>query len=284
MVWIMNGTPVVQLAERPGVGVDGRPRPTEDVVTVLPNAVVLLDGATTLRPGLPSGGWYATRLAGQLAGRLTGYPEMDLADLLAASIRAIARDHGLAPGESPSSTVALVRWDDEVVEGLVLADSPVVAVTAGGVRVLEDDRIARLPRRGAGYRDRLRDGSGYGESHVAALQKSAAAAGRLRNTAGGFWVAEADPDAAYEARRATWPRADVRRVLLASDGVGCGVDDYDLFPDWAAVDALVAEKGPQAVLDAVREAEESDPDGTQWPRPKVHDDQALAVVDFGREN
>ncbi len=97
-------------------------------------------------------------------------------------------------------------------------------------------------------------------------------------------MAEADPDAAHEARRATWPRADVRRVLLASDGVGCGVDDYGIFPDWAAVDALAGEKGPQAVLDAVREAEESDPDGTRWPRPKVHDDQALAVVDFGGEN
>jgi hypothetical protein len=281
MVWIMNGTPVVEVAERPGVGVDGRPRPSEDVVAVLPNAVVLLDGATTLRPGLPSGGWYATRLAGELAGRLTGYPEMDLADLLAAAIRTVARDNGLEPGASPSSTVALARWNDEVVEGLVLADSPVVAVTADGVRVLEDDRIARLPRRGPSYRDRLRDGSGYGESHVAALQTSAAAVGRLRNTAGGFWVAEADPDAAHEARRASWPRATVRRVLLASDGVGCGVDDYAIFPDWAAVDALAGAKGPQAVLDAVREAEEADPDGTRWPRPKIHDDQALVVVDFG---
>jgi hypothetical protein len=279
----MDGAHVVQVAERPGVGVDGRPRPSEDVVTVLPNAVVLLDGATTLRPGLPSGGWYAARLAGELAGRLTGYPAMDLADLLAAAIRALARDHGLAPGESPSSTVALVRWDDEVVEGLVLADSPVVAVTEDGVRVLEDDRIARLPRRGPSYRDRLRDGSGYGESHVAALRTSAAAVGRLRNTAGGFWVAEADPDAAHEARRATWPRAEVRRVLLASDGVACGVDDYGIFPDWDAVAALAETEGPDAVLDAVRVAEEGDPDGARWPRPKVHDDQAMAVVDFGVE-
>lgn len=277
----MNDAPVVTVAERPGVGVDGAPRPSEDVVSVLPNGVVLLDGATSLRPELKGGGWYASLLAGAIAGRLVGYPSMDLADLLAAAIRAVARDHGLAPGESPSSTVALVRWNDEVVEGLVLADSPlVVDLAAPGVRVLEDDRIAGLRRSGPSYRDRLRAGAGYGESHEVALRSSAAEVGRWRNAPGGFWVAEADPDAAYEARRASWPRETVRRVLLASDGVACGVDDYGIFPDWSAVLDLVTAQGPDAVLDAVRAAEESDPDGTRWPRPKRHDDQALAIVDF----
>jgi hypothetical protein len=276
----MSSRVEVEVAERPGVGVGGEPRPSEDVVSVLANAVVLLDGATSLRPGLRSGGWYAGVLAGQLAGRLTGYPDMDLADLLAAAIRAVARDHDLTPGESPSSTVALVRWNDEVVEGLVLADSPVVAQTAGGVRLLEDDRIANLRRPGPGYRQRLREGAGYGADHVTALQTSAVTVGRFRNTDGGFWVAEADPDAAYEARRMRWPRETVRKVLVASDGVACGVDDYRIFPDWDTVFALAADRGADAVLGAVRAAEESDPDGARWPRPKPHDDQALAIVDF----
>src|ERR1700741_567569 len=176
----MNREPAVQVAERAGVGVDGTPRPSEDVVAVLPNAVVLLGGATALRPGVRGGGWAASRLAGELAGRLLGYPSMDLADLLAAAIRALARDNDLVPGESPSSTVALARWDGDVVEGLVLADSPVVAITTEGVRVLADDRIATLPRPGPSYRDRLRVGEGYGDDHVAALRTSAAAFGRLR--------------------------------------------------------------------------------------------------------
>lgn len=276
----MAAQPVVEVAERPGLGVDGGSRPSEDVVAVLPGAVVLLDGATWLGSGSRGGGWYASRLAGELAGRLTGFPSMDLADLLAASIRALARAHDLVPGDSPSSTVALARWDDETVEGLVLADSPVVAATADGTHVLADDSLARLPRTGPGYRDRLRGGAGFGADHVTALSTSAAAVGRLRNTEGGFWVAEADPEAAYQARRATWPRADVRRLLLASDGVSCGVDDYGIFPDWAAVFGLVAAQGAEAVLDAVRAAEDADPDGTRWPRPKRHDDQALAIVDF----
>lgn len=271
--------PRIEVAERPGVGLDGAVRPSEDVVTVLPNAVVLLDGATSLDPDLPSGGWYASRLAGELSGRLVGYPDADLADLLAAAIKALARDQGLVPGESPSSTVALLRWNDRVVEGLVLADSPIVAFTADGPAPLVDSRLATMPR-GAGYRDRLASGAGYGDEHLVALRDAATSMSRRRNTDGGFWVAEADPDAAHYAERATWPRTALTTVLMASDGVSCGVDTYRVFPDWAAVRDLAAAKGPEAVLDAVRAAEHEDPHGTRWPRAKPHDDQALVVVDF----
>ena len=272
-------TPRIEVAERPGVGPDGVLRPTEDVVVVLPNAVVLLDGATSLDPALPTGGWYASRLAGELSGRLVGYPDGDLADLLAAAIKSVARDHGLVPGASPSSTVALVRWNDTTVEGLVLADTPVVAFTAAGTSPLTDERLASMPR-GDGYRDRLAAGAGYDAGHLVALRDAATAMGRRRNTEDGFWVAEADPDAAHYAKRATWPRAEVTSVLMATDGVSCGVDTYRVFPDWAAVRDLAFARGPEAVLDVVREAEGTDPRGTRWPRPKPHDDQALVVLDF----
>jgi hypothetical protein len=271
--------PRIDVAERPGVGLDGAVRPSEDVVVVLPNAVVLLDGATSLDPALPSGGWYAARLAGELAGRLAGYPATDLADLLAAAIKTVSRDNDLVPGAAPSSTVALLRWSETTVEGLVLADSPVVAFTPAGPSVLSDARLSTMPR-GAGYRDRLAGGAGYGDDHLVALRSAADTVGRLRNQEDGFWVAEADPDAAYYAERASWPRAEVSAVLMASDGVTCGLDPYRVFADWAEVRALANTDGPEAVLDRVRAAELSDPNGTRWPRPKPHDDQALVVVEF----
>src|SRR5262245_6552153 len=180
-VMILIMTPRIEVAERPGVGLDGDVRPSEDVVVVLPNAVVLLDGATSLDPDLPSGGWYAARLAGELAGRLAGYPDTDLADLLAAAIKSVARDHDLAPGRSPSSTVALFRWNATTAEGLVLADSPIVAFTQEGSSVLADTRIERMPP-GAGYRRQLETGGGYGDSHVVALRKAVEATARRRNT------------------------------------------------------------------------------------------------------
>jgi hypothetical protein len=277
MILIM--TPRIEVAERPGVGPDGTVRPSEDVVVVLPNAVVLLDGATSLDPDLPSGGWYASRLAGELAGRLAGYPDTDLADLLAAAIKSVARDHGLVPGRSPSSTVALLRWNETTVEGLVLADSPIVAFMSDGPSVLADTRIDRMPP-GAGYRTQLRTGGGYGENHLVALRKAAESTALRRNTEDGFWVAEADPEAAHQAERTTWPIESVTTVLMASDGVTCGLDTYGVFSGWQDLHDLAVTAGPEAVLDRVRAAEKEDPDGTRWPRPKPHDDQALVVARF----
>ncbi|HEX6357310.1 hypothetical protein [Actinophytocola sp.] len=129
-------TPRIEVAERPGVGSDGVVRPSEDVVVVLPHAVVLLDGATAPDPALPTGIWYASRLAGELAGRLAGYPDTDLEDLVAASIKTVARDRELTPGRSPSSTVAVLRWNETTIEGLVLGNSPIVVFIDDGVTAL----------------------------------------------------------------------------------------------------------------------------------------------------
>ncbi|MCC8244257.1 protein phosphatase 2C domain-containing protein [Saccharothrix luteola] len=244
--------PQIATAERAGVGRDGLPRPTEDRIVRLPNAVVLLDGATSPTPRERDGGWHSRHLAAELT-HLTD--DHDLADQLARAIARLAATHGLTPGDSPSSTVAITRWTDTAVDVLVLADSPVVVFTDTGVEVVADNRL----RDQRGRVDRITD---------------------WRNREHGWWVAEADPAAAHEAVRASWPRDRVRAVLMATDGVSCGVDDYGLFADWRTVLRITSENGPEAVLDEIRAAEEGDADRTKWPRPKVHDDQALAVIRF----
>jgi hypothetical protein len=242
--------PEITTAERAGVGRDGLPRPTEDRVVLLPNAVVLLDGATSPTPRERDGGWHSRHLAAELT-RLDG----DLADDLAAAIARLADRYGLVPGDSPSSTVSITRWTDTAVDVLVLADSPVVVFTDTGVEVVADNRLRDL----RGEVDRITD---------------------WRNREHGWWVAEAEPAAAHRAVRASWPRERVRTVLMATDGVSCGVDDYGLFADWQSVLDITSEKGPEAVLDEIRAAEEGDAERTKWRRAKVHDDQALAVIRF----
>ncbi|MDT8909967.1 hypothetical protein [Amycolatopsis sp. PS_44_ISF1] len=251
--------PEIAIAERAGVGADGLPRPTEDHVAVLDDAVLLLDGATSPSPDLPPGGWYADLLVRELAGELRTRPAADLGDALASAIAGVAAAQGLAPGHSPSSTVSILRWDADRVEALVLADSPVVAFGRFGTDVVSDGRLLALREDG--------------------LLQTGADVRRRRNTEGGFWVAEADPAAAGKAVRRVWPRAEIDAVLLATDGVSIGVDEYHLF-GWPDVLRLARADGPDAVLDAVRTAEKQDPMGERWPRPKRHDDQALVLVEF----
>ena len=271
--------PTIITAEAAGVGVDGTARPTEDRIVVLDNAVILLDGATALEPRARTAAWYVEQLGAELATHLRQNPTTDLRALLAEAITALARTHDLTPGTAPSSTVAIARWTPDKIDALVLADSPIVAFTPTGPDVLADDRIAALPKRPGGYRARLADGNGFDPDHVASLRAAGARTGRLRNVPGGFWVAEADPAAAHQARTRTWPRADVRALLMSTDGVSCGVDDYHLFT-WPQVLDLARIHGPQAVLDQVRTAEQQDAAGRRWPRPKRHDDQALALISF----
>jgi hypothetical protein len=252
--------PQITTAERAGVGRDGLPRPTEDRIVRLPNAVVLLDGATSPTPRERDGGWHSRHLAREFGAEEFGTEEPvdlegDLADALARAIDRLARRHGLIPGAAPSSTVAITRWSDTHVDVLVLADSPVVVFTDTGAEVVADTRLRDL----RGRVERITD---------------------WRNREHGWWVAEADPAAAHRAVRASWPRDRVRAVLMATDGVSCGVDDYGLFDDWQTVLDITSEKGPEVVLDDIRAAEAGDRDRRKWPRPKVHDDQALAVIRF----
>ena len=100
----------------------------QDRHVVLPHAVLVLDGASADEPSGRDGGWYADRLGAALAGALTAAPEADLAETLEQAIATLVREHGLRPGTAPSSTVALVRWIDGVLDALVLGDAKVIAV------------------------------------------------------------------------------------------------------------------------------------------------------------
>ncbi|PRY43340.1 protein phosphatase 2C domain-containing protein [Umezawaea tangerina] len=235
----------IETAERPAPG-----RPTEDRVFVLPNAVVVLDGVTSRRPPDRNGGWYAQVLGTELTGLLTS--DGDLADLLATAITRVTTRYDLVPGDAPSSTIAIARWTDEEIDTLVLADSPIVAF-GPTTTVIADTRLAEL----RGVASPITD---------------------WKNREGGYWVAEADPEAAHRAVRTTLPRAGIGTVIMATDGVSCGVDDYRIFPDWETVLEIITTRGPEAVLDDVRTAELSDPERTRWPRYKTHDDQALAII------
>lgn len=222
-------------------------RVTEDRIRVLPNAVLVLDGVTSrTRPPGRNGGWYASKLADELARLLNDTDP--LTDLLAQAIANLVAEHDLVPGDSPSATASMVRWNDDTIDALVLCDTPVVAF-GQSTRVLEDTRLENLRP----------------DPDIL----------RWRNEPGGYWVAEADPVAGHQALTATWRRDETESVIALTDGVSCGVSEYGLFA-WEDLAHLPLGD----VLDRIREAERGDSEHQRWPRYKTHDDQAIARISF----
>ncbi|MEU4234383.1 hypothetical protein AB0F17_59760 [Nonomuraea sp. NPDC026600] len=267
---------IVATAERAG---DGE---SEDRIFLLPQAVIVLDGATSVELGPGSGGWYADMLGRRLARQLASSDGLDLRDVLAEAIASLAVAHNLRPGRAPSAAVTILRWTAQVVEGLVLCDTSLALLSPGKqTNVLHDDRLHKLdhPHRAA-YLEAIRTGSAFDRERLRHMQ---AFTREYRNRPGGYWVAEAVPEAANEAVRGIWPREEVAAALLATDGAAAGVDTYRVLDDWAAGFAMAKDRGVEAMLDLVHQTELGDPQARRWPRFKTHDDKALAFVQFLRE-
>jgi Protein phosphatase 2C len=262
-------------------------RENEDFAAVTPSAAVLLDGAG-IPAGLESGclhgvAWYARTLGTVLLARITTAGSGPLADCLHDAIGEVRDRHSgscdLGHDGSPSATVVAARASGDQFEYLVLSDSALVlSEVSGATRVLTDQRIEEVSRAHRAVLDRTPIGA---PEHDAVFADYIRAARGLKNTAAGFWVASADPAAAGHALTGTVPLANIRAVLLLSDGASRLADVFGLV-SWEQLADLVSAGGPAELIRLVRAAEATDPDGLRWPRGKATDDATAVRCDqFG---
>ena len=233
----------------------GGERPNEDYAVCGPGWAVVFDGATP-RDDVDSGcihdvPWLVRRLAaGIVAGLLrdeTPLPAV-LAEAIQRTCDAHARSCDLSNPDSPSSTVAIVRVRAEVLDYLVLGDSPVILRRATGIVPICDDRADRLPG---------------GRPYSAELVR------RWRNTPGGFWVASTSQQAAREA--VTGSAKGITEAALLTDGVTRLIERYGA--TWAELfNALEGTDGPAALIRRVREEERA------APAPGKRHDDATAIL------
>ncbi len=238
---------------------------------------LVLDGATSVamdRSHDP--GWYAERLGKEIASRL---PEgVSLPDTVAAAITAVRDTYGLVARTSPTSTVAIARWSTQTIETFVLCDSSVTLLHDDGTEKVHTDLEVgtAIARHRELYRSRLATGHGFDDGHRALLVELQEEQARRRNRPGGYWVAGIEPEAAYHGHVGTTHRAGVTALVLATDGVE--LDRHPRASTWRDVYDEALEHGPAHVLDAVHDAEATDPDGVRWARAKRHDDKTLVIV------
>ena len=235
----------------------GGERPNEDYAVCGPNFAVVLDGATPL-DNVDSGcshdvPWLVRRLAAGIVACLLR-DQVPLPDVLAEAIQrthdAHARSCDLSNPDSPSSTVAIVRARDDVLDYLVLGDSPVILRRGEEIVPICDDRADHLPG---------------GRPYSAELVR------RWRNAPGGFWVASTSEQAAGEAL--TGSANGVTVAALLTDGVTRLVERYGA--TWAELfTVLEGTDGPAALIRWVREQERTAP----APLGKPHDDATAILV------
>jgi hypothetical protein len=251
-----------------------------DRIFLTDNAVIVLDGATAFVRGQIDAGTYAENLGRRIMTRLGSAAELSLRECLADAIAATADALDLRAGRAPSATVAIVRENDSNVELLVLGDTPILWAAGAVEHRLVDERLGALPLpHRERYRARLRAGHGYDQEHRTLLRALQAEQMRYRNTEGGYWIAEADRRAAYQALTRTIDRKEINWAILATDGAASPLTHLAT-TSWAEVATARSEVLLQLVKDAYRWERDHDPHGQRFPRAKRHDDKTVAAVTF----
>ncbi|MEU7861259.1 ATP-binding protein [Nonomuraea sp. NPDC049141] len=249
-------------------------RANEDFVGAIPNGVVVLDGAG-YPPELQTGcrhsvAWYARTLGTSLLGTL-GIEDGSLTDALARSIKAVASVHSstcdLAHPGSPSAIVVALRRTNTTLEWLVLSDSVLVLDVDAAAEpiVITDERLDDVA---ADLRTHLTDHPSPSKAHGKERHRFQEALLQHRNKEDGYWVASTDSLAAEHALTGTMPINSVRAAAPLSDGASRLVDLFQL-ATWRQFMDILAADDPGELINQVRKAERTDPDGSRWPRSKA---------------
>lgn len=250
----------------------------DDAIVTTGQGVIMLDGASAFIPVPVPAAVYAEHLAQQLAKVIDARPEGDLRGILADAITVTAHDLDLQPGKSPSSTVIILRQTEDYADCLVLGDS--LAILAG--HPITDNRLAEVGRQiREQYRGRLTGGHGYDQEHRRLLQELQHEQARRRNQPDGYWIAEADPQAADHALVTQYPADTVPWAVLATDGAYKTMTHLGL-ADWPAL----CQASHQDLADLLQRCQTwetvEDPEGQKLPRAKRHDDKSIAVAELSR--
>jgi hypothetical protein len=252
----------------------------EDFVAASHSAAVVLDGLSAPSPlgtgclhGTP---WYVVQLGVQVMSAAMTADDEPLQDLVASAIARVADSHANScdldhPG-TPSSSLAVLREQDQRVEYLLLFDSVIVLDGPSGLVVVTDRRVDAFARQEDLATREHPIGS---PAHQERVQELVAAQRRHRNQPGGYWVAGAKPAAAYQAVTGSRPHHQVKRAALLTDGVSCLVELYAA-ADWPELLDSLQQHGPTHGISRVRELEDADPSGSRWPRYKRSDDATAA--------
>jgi len=255
-------------------------RENEDWAGSAGDAAVVIDGSG-LPGNMPTGcihgvPWYVRNLGARLlAGMTDPSPQATLPNVLASAIGWVTQQHAgtcdvTSPG-TPSAVLAMARPRAGMLEYLVLGDCTFgVAHRSNEVTSVTDHRMDTVAAEAFKAMLSVPLGApGKLEARMAFVKQQAP----LRNRPGGYPLAGAVPEAAYEAHTGSFPLADCVEWILMSDGAARFME----FGVGSIGDAMMVVNvaGPEGLFREVRDAEAADPAGVRLPRGKGSDDATV---------
>lgn len=248
----------------------------EDWWEASPGLIVVLDGATARTDtGCVHGiAWFSSML-GNAVQEQAADPATKLVDALTASIKWVAALHpdcDLTHPGTPSAAVAIVRFNDQTIEYLVLGDVSIVVDTPKETLAISDDRVSMTALPARQRADSFLIGSAEKQEALLEMKHGELAA---RNQSGGYWIAANNPDAAQHALTGEFQTPNVTRLAVMTDGAARLVNLFGLVT-WEQTLDLLQKHGPEIFIEEVRKTELSDIRGQKWHRNKCSDD-ATAV-------
>ncbi|WP_371232720.1 protein phosphatase 2C domain-containing protein [Pseudomonas sp. QE6] len=260
----------------------------DDAIGYTAGAAWVLDGATSLGPGLvdvqSDARWLAQCANGHLQRLLEDQPGLPTGALLQALQQGIAedfrRDAGVAATaelDLPTACLSLLRvLDDGALELLNLCDSRIhLAWDDGRVESFGDTPLEELDRQSVerllALRERHPDWS-----HAQLFQASREWVRRnraLANTVQGYWVLDPTDRWLGQVQRRVLDPARLKAFMLVTDGFDRLLEfrRYDL----DALFAALPERGVEALIDELRALESADGQALEHPRLKIHDDASV---------
>jgi hypothetical protein len=265
----------------------------EDIANIGSNSTWVLDGATGLNgrniiaSAESDAQWYVKWWDRFLLNNLNNI-ENSIQDILKEGIDQIRNEFNAHVGNEeisnidfPSSTLSIVRWQDNILEYFILGDGTLTIRQNCGTEVYRDKSINILDDKVYERMKYLINQQGQSLYQAKANVIDMLVDHRLKkNTPDGYWILEFDERAIDNGLYERIEVKDEVEILLTSDGFSAISDKYNRYP----IEKLIEEarvRGLDKIYKEIRDIELGDALGEKYPRFKIHDDSSAVYIRLG---
>lgn len=257
----------------------------EDLIGLCGNVFWLLDGATlptymlSSKSSITSYDYVQNLNHAILQILQMGQETLSLKDIVKMSIENLLKDNSSI---AASSTIAMVRVNPHSIEYFVLGDSSLLIQANSVTLHITDQRLELI---GTDIRKKinslLQAGHGFQSSEVEKWKRQLIELELVnRNKPNGYYIASTFPgatDRAFVGEKRL--NEEKWKVVLMSDGASQLVNTFYKIRDWEQFVHQIQPASLKKTIQQIRELENNDPNGQQYPRFRKHDDTSILLIE-----